>query len=192
MRTLALLLALLIHGCVTPEQRAMYDRCNSLKDGVENRACWKSYNQTLSLKCYEKYFAGDNFDETRWDVCITGRRLTAAEKQRLDCDETTDPEARKACEFAIAAPIEAWCEQEAAKHGNYWECVRIHYERLHRGEQIRFQYQQAQQQREMENARQIGDAIQKMGDAFKPAPATTCSSSPNGSGGVTTTCRQGH
>lgn len=91
------------------------------------------------------------------------------------------------CKYAAEHPLEYRCQQEVKKvGGSVWECMRFYEERERWAQSQRQRQAEIEAAQEQRNAEIWAESIRQAGEAFKPK--ATCTSRPDGLGGVSTVC----
>lgn len=192
----ALLSANMLAGCwhlrITDQEEAVCTKRVAEGFFPNVRGCFVEVSQReYGWRCYLESENAQAVKECLWAV--------KNPKQAKCKTVSNSKEELEKCVWEIENPAEAKCEKLAAKHGGFWECMRLERDvAAHEDDvdvqraAIRSSEQQAEADREQRRREAVGRALQDAGDSFsrgaqRPRPMK-CTSTRTFGGRVETEC----
>lgn len=196
-RVLALLvMSVALTGCwhlrITDEQEALCTERVTEGFFGDVKGCFVHLSQQrFGSNCYQKSGGAEIVKDCLWAIENPEKAKCKSESETKDGLER--------CLWEIDNPVEAKCEKMAAKHGGFWECMRLEKDIAAQGESIEVQRaaiqaseRQAEADRDQRRREAMGRALQSAGDSFQrasqPPQRTKCVSRRTFGGAVETEC----
>lgn len=179
--------AALMHGCIGFRDW----RCSNHKDDSDYSQCMAA--RPILLRADLNFCRQAIKSGVFLDINDCARAVQNPAEYQCRKEKTVSQEAFDRCVWVFKNPIEAKCEEEAKKHGGYWDCIAIEKQEISRARDRELQTTIHEEQMEADRRARVGNAIQNAAKVYgNPAPArtkTTCRTKrkPFG-GGLETVC----